>query len=47
MPTLVTVKKWSLFRGGHYLEGQTVKFNILIKKFEYKTVHGVVTDALP
>jgi len=32
--TLETGKKWSLFGGGRYSEGQTVKLiNILIKKF--------------
>ncbi len=45
MTTLGTEKKWSLFGGGRYSEGQTlILINILIQKFR-KTEGGVVIDA--
>jgi hypothetical protein len=44
--TLGTGKKWSLFKGGRYSEGQTVKFNILINKnLIKKTGRTVITRA--
>ena len=44
MTTLGTGKKWSLFKGGHYSEGQTVKLIFLIKKF-HKTEDVDVINA--
>jgi hypothetical protein len=45
--TLGTGKKWSLFKGGHYSEGQAVKNMFLIKKskIKNKTMGRVETNA--
>ena len=44
--TLGTGKKWSLFGGGRYSEGQTVKLIFLIKKFHENRGWGLLYATL-